>query len=208
MKVSFSYTLSKGKSFVMSSNYLKYIILCIPIVFMLSGCIENDFDGDNSDFPVVFNIALPTSKDNPKLLFERMEPMRLYLERELHVRVEYYSTDSYSQVVKAMKDKKIDMAAFLPYPSLFTRENANGTAHEFNIIWVSETMPNIVYCLSKNLNQGFRKKVINAYVSIKKDTAAWGCLKYIITRYMVTRVPFNSLCYFQLDENVFNSLKK
>ena len=59
------------------------------ILFLVAGC-KNESDLDSNGYPRVFKVALPVSnEDIPQEVFRQMEPMRLYLERELIVPVNF-----------------------------------------------------------------------------------------------------------------------
>ncbi len=299
-----------------------YYYVFLLIIIMAAGC-KNESDLDSNAFPKVFKIALSVANDDmPEEVFTKMEPMRLYLEKQLGIPVRYLHINGNSATIEAMKAKKIHMANLSPFPYLLARERAQVTvsfymgkkngkptgeyrtaiftkkdsniktiadlkakSHEltiafvdpastsghiipynfllsqgiepdkdfkkqvfanstlaciltlysgkvdvacvqtnsfrkvysmnknindssFNFLWISEPIPPTSYCLRNDLNPEFKKKVFDAYINVKNDTAAWGAIKHRLTSRSVTQTPIDSLCYLPINDSAYNDFAK
>ncbi len=278
---------------------------------------------DKNVYPKVFNISISLSAEDPQVVAHRLEPLRLYLQKELNIPVHIFLSDGYSPVIEAMKSKKIDLMYTSPYPYLVARKKANAkslfylgrcdgkqlidyrsciitlkssgiktmadlkakchgltlafvdpasssghivpgyhliqeginpekdfksviftnnhlsavfnlhagkvdvacvevsvidrvhsmnsevTVNEFNFLWISGKIPDLAYCIRSDLNPEFIKKVYKVYADVRKDPAAWSCLKLNnIKRFTVTSVPFDSLCFLPTDEKIYDDFSK
>jgi phosphonate transport system substrate-binding protein len=303
-----------------NKDFYKWIIWSL-ILLLLAGCSSSDLDKDGN--PKVFQVTLFTSsEDNPQELVRGMEPMRLYLEKELTTPVRLIPVTGYSTVIEALKAKKIHMAQLSAYPYLLGRKRANITAlfcmgkndgsltddyksciitrkssglktlddlkanisnliiafvdpasssgyivphyylvqngidseknfkkvlftgnhpaaimtltsgkvdvacaelstivqinklfknespDNFNFIWISPPIPPVPYCIRNDINPAFRKKVLEAFINMKKDTAAWGATKRNRVIRMLTTYPIDSLRYIPVKENMFDEFEK
>ena len=304
-------------------NY-KFIIISVfslLSVFIYSGC--KNIEKDKTNYPKEFNMAVSTSTEEPDIVARRMEPLRLYLEKELNMPVKYFLSEGYAPVIEAMKAKKIDMSLESPYPYLLARKKANArvlfylgrcdgktlfdyksciltlkssgiksmedikakchvlklafvdpasssghivpgyhfiqeginpekdfksviytsnhlsavfnlhagkvdiacvevsvvnrvhskykqiTPDEFNYIWISGKIPELVYAVRNDLNPDFIRKVLYAFENVKKDSSAWQSLKINNKiRFTVTSTPFDSLCYLPADEKTYDDFEK
>ena len=78
----------------------------------------------------------------------------------------------------------------------------------FNYIWISDPIIPSSYCVRNDINPKFRKKLLDAYLNIKKDTAAWGCLMRLRTSKTASTIPLDSLRYVQVDDSAYNDFRK
>lgn len=80
--------------------------------------------------------------------------------------------------------------------------------NDFNYIWISESIPPTTYCMRNDINPEFSKKVVDAYIDMKKDTAAWGVVKRQRAKYYSGNIPLDSLSFVPADENVYEPFAK
>jgi len=78
---------------------------------------------------------------------------------------------------------------------------------DFNIIWFSEALPSTATCIRKDINKEFRQKVLDAYLNIKKDTAAWGYIKRSRTAAFLGKVNFDTLNYIPVNEAMYDTFE-
>lgn len=306
----------------MNNRIIRIFNYTVILAFtFLAGC-KNSDDLDKNGYPKVFKIGLSSTEEDIEEVFRKMEPMRLYLEKELRTPVRYYKVIGYAPAIEALKAKKIHMANMSPFPYLLAREKANVSAlmcwgypdgrpkdnyktciitnkksglktlhdikaniskltmafvdpssttghivpnyylkqngidpekdfkkvvfsnsamasiltlysgkvdvacaelptilrvsktnknvsvNSFNYIWISEALPPSAYCIRNDINPVFRKKVLDAYMQIKKDTAAWGALKRSRKSLKYSSIPLDSLTFVPVDENMYDEFKK
>ncbi len=87
--------------------------------------------------------------------------------------------------------------------------NNQVTRGEFNYLWISGKIPDMVYCIRSDLNPAFINKVCKAYADVRKDSAACNCLKMNNKkRFSVTSIPFDSLCFLPADEKMYDDFYK
>ena len=61
----------------------------------------------------------------PGLAKKRMEPIRLYLQKELGIPVEFVFTTEYTAVIEALRAKKVDMAIMTPFSYILASQDNN-----------------------------------------------------------------------------------
>jgi len=75
-----------------------------------------------------------------------------------------------------------------------------------NMIWVSAPIPAQPWCIRKDVNPQFRQKVLDAYLSIKEDAAAWNAVVLGVQKYR--DISGDTLKYIQTQEAWYDNLEK
>ena len=87
--------------------------LFLLVVVLLLSC-RNKAGLDDNGNPDKLIISM-YSGDNTNQIKATIEPMRLYLQKKLGIKVEYIFTRDYTSSITALRDKKIHMASLTPY---------------------------------------------------------------------------------------------
>jgi phosphonate transport system substrate-binding protein len=89
------------------------ICLCLALSFALAGCGDKTAL-DSNGVPKTLVIACYNG-GLPGLFKTKLEPTRLYLEKQLGVPVEFQFTNDYTAVIEAINAKKVHMAYLSPF---------------------------------------------------------------------------------------------
>ncbi|NJK95981.1 MAG: phosphate/phosphite/phosphonate ABC transporter substrate-binding protein [Bacteroidales bacterium] len=81
--------------------------------------------------------------------------------------------------------------------------NPKASPNDFNYIWVSEAIPPSAYCIRNDISPEFRQNVINAYMDMKKDSAAWRAVKVQREKHYAGNLPLDSLSFVPVREEVY-----
>lgn len=82
------------------------------VLIIFNGC--NNAGSDSHGNPDKLIISM-YSGDNTDQIKATIEPMRLYLQKKLGIKVEYIFARDYTSSITALRDKKIQMASLTPY---------------------------------------------------------------------------------------------
>jgi len=118
-------------------------------------------------------------------------------------------TSSHPASILTLISGKVDVAC-AEKPVIVQMHNRfkSVSVDSFNFIWVSPPIPATAYCLRNDINPQFRKKVLEAYMSVKEDTAAWNAIKRNRLTRMSTTLPLDSLSYIPVDLKIYDEFSK
>src|SRR6187402_1223873 len=89
------------------------ICFCLLLAFGFTAC-KNKNGLDSNGNPTKLIIA-SSGGGMPGMAKERLEPVRLYLEKKLGIPVDVVFTTEYTAVIEALRAKKVEMAIMTPF---------------------------------------------------------------------------------------------
>jgi phosphonate transport system substrate-binding protein len=105
--------------------YIGFALVAI-VALGLIGSVYTGFFVKSNEISVLRMASFPTEDAVDQL--EKMEPLRLYLERKLGMPVEITVTSDYSGVIEAMRSKHVEMAYLGPFSYVLAAKVANAEA--------------------------------------------------------------------------------
>jgi phosphonate transport system substrate-binding protein len=66
---------------------------------------------------------------------------------------------------------------------------------DFNFVWISDALPSTAACIRDDISPEFKKKLLNAYLNIHNDSAAWSSIIESRRANYFGEVPLESLRY-------------
>ena len=294
------------------------LITVLILISLMTACSHSDLD--KNGVPRELRIGISTSTEEPTETFRRLEPLRLYLERKLHMPVKLLKVNGYAPIIEAMKAKKIHMGSISPFSYLIARKKSGAQAifvlgttdglqrtsssciftnrssglktiddikanmshltlafsdpastsghiiprkflmkngidpekdfkkvvftndhaacvlsllsgkvdlacsqmttlyrikklkkdfdpeKSLNMVWVSAPIPAQPWCIRKDINPQFRQKILDAYLSIKEDSAAWNAVVKGVQMYR--DISGDTLKYIPTKESWYDDLEK
>lgn len=120
-----------------------------------------------------------------------------------------FTTDHLLSVL-TLHSGRVDIACVqLPVLKKITKFKKGVSFSDFNLIWVSDPLPPVSnYCIRNDININFRNKLLNAYLNIKKDSAAWNCIMHGQDSMYYDKLSFDSMCYMPTNEKMFDDFEK
>lgn len=100
-------------------------LMCLALSFALAGCSDKSAL-DSNGIPKTLIIACYNG-GIPGLFKTKLEPTRLYLEKQLGIPVEFQFTSDYTAVIEALNAKKVHMAYLSPFSYILASQKHNIT---------------------------------------------------------------------------------
>jgi phosphonate transport system substrate-binding protein len=104
----------------MYAKTIKHAAFALCVLLGAISCSISDLDKDG--IPKVLKIGVNTSAEDLQVAFREMDPVRIYLERELGIPVKFYRVQGYAPVIEALRAKKIHQGNMSPFPYLIARQ--------------------------------------------------------------------------------------
>jgi phosphonate transport system substrate-binding protein len=101
-----------------------FVLALTAWAIALSSCDSGGTTAGIGGRPGVLRYAYSVTLDDPDSAAQRVEVVKAYLERTLHVRVETYPTTSYEGVIEAFRAHKIEVASISPFSYVLATQKA------------------------------------------------------------------------------------
>jgi len=101
------------------------IFTCLLLICCLIAC-KSKNGLDSNGIPTKLVIA-SSGGGMPGLAKKRMEPIRLYLQKNLGIPVEFIFTNEYTAVIEALRAKKVHVAVMTPFSYILASQDHNIT---------------------------------------------------------------------------------
>ncbi len=106
----------------MANNLFKKILfLLLASLGLLLGSCSSRKDLDEDGVPVKL-IAAVTPGEDPEQTLQKMEPIRLYLEKKLGIDITFIKATDYTAVIEAVRAKKVHVAFMSPFSFVLASE--------------------------------------------------------------------------------------
>jgi phosphonate transport system substrate-binding protein len=92
-----------------------YLLAAAVAAIALTSCDAGRATAGTSGRPSVLRYAYSVTYDDPDTASVRIQPLKQYLENNLHMRVEMVATTNYGAVIEAFRAHKIDAASISPF---------------------------------------------------------------------------------------------
>jgi phosphonate transport system substrate-binding protein len=101
-----------------------YLLAVAAVAIVLTSCDTNRATARTGGKPAVLRYAYSVTLDDPDSAAQRVQVVKAYLEKILHLRVEVYPTTSYEGVIEAFRAHKIEVASISPFSYVLATQKA------------------------------------------------------------------------------------